>query len=263
MPTYINGSLVGMGDAVKDAEYQKKLSEKTQEFLGDRTSISVAELKKSSLFAKAYKKLDAEGKKNFDAILNLDGDSKNVSEKELKTLMTLLDANLDKVPLEDREAFFMDGEFSIGKNSGIYQATAEEIQNVYKNTKTRAEQKAEEMAKLKAKAQKLDEIGKLIADYDISKGSDLTKALTTIDANISAGNKDGYELYNAAISKLFNGQLVNTNVYRDGGSREYTLKDGTKIFHDNRIFGEENGFVTITRPDGSVEKYNPEGEKVQ
>lgn len=27
--------------------------------------------------------------------------------------------------------------------------------------------------------------------------------------------------------------------------------------------GQENGFVTITYPDGTKEKYNPQGQKVQ
>ena len=87
MPIYYNGALVGMNNAVHDKDYQAKLSEKTTQILGDKTSISVNELKKNSLFNDAYKKLDAEGKKQFDAILNLDGDANQVSEKELKTLI--------------------------------------------------------------------------------------------------------------------------------------------------------------------------------
>ncbi len=32
---------------------------------------------------------------------------------------------------------------------------------------------------------------------------------------------------------------------------------------DNKFNGQENGFVTITYPDGTKEKYNPQGQKVQ
>ena len=31
---------------------------------------------------------------------------------------------------------------------------------------------------------------------------------------------------------------------------------------DNKFNGQENGFVTITYPDGTKEKYNPQGQKV-
>ncbi len=263
MPMYINGALVGMSEAVRDKEYQKQLSEKTSALLGDRTSISAKELKKSSLFKNAYKQLDAEGKKKFDAILNLDGDGKNVSEKELKTLMTLLDADLGINHVTNSEAFFMDGEFSTGKSGGIYQATDSEIQHVYQNTKTRAEIQAEEVAKLKADAQKLESIKNSVAQFDVSTGSGLTQALNFVRENMDIGNSDGLKLYDAAIADLFKGNIQNIETYRDGGSRLYTLKDGTTVYHDNTIFGQENGFVTITRPDGSAEKYNPEGEKVE
>lgn len=32
---------------------------------------------------------------------------------------------------------------------------------------------------------------------------------------------------------------------------------------DDKFNGQENGFVTITNPDGTKEKYNPQGQKVQ
>ena len=66
-----------------------------------------------------------------------------------------------------------------------------------------------------------------------------------------------------AISNLFGGKLERFDTYRDGGSREYFLKDGTKIYRDNGIGSKERGFTTITRPDGTVEKYNTEGVKVE
>ncbi len=263
MPIYYNGALVGMNNAVHDKDYQAKLSEKTTQILGDKTSISVNELKKNSLFNDAYKKLDAEGKKQFDAILNLDGDANQVSEKELKTLMTILDSDLSKDEFSNKEVFLMDGEFSTGKKGGIYQATEQEIQNVYQNTKTRAEIKAAEVAKMKANAEKLNDLKGLVSEYDIAKGSDLAKGLNILRSNVSIGNKEGMHIYDSAISDFFKGQLQNVDTSRDGGSRLYTLKDGTTIYHDNQIMGKENGFVTITYPDGKIEKYNAEGEKVK
>ncbi len=263
MPMYINGKLAGMGDAVSDKEYQQKLSELTTRILGDNTSISAKELKKTSLFMDAYKKLDAEGKKRFDAILNLDGDAKNVSEKELKTLLTLLDADLSTDNITNREVFLMDNEITTDKSSGIYQATEKEIQNVYQNTKTRAEQQAEEVAKLKEKAETLNNLKQGIAQFDITTGAGLTKALTYISNNIRTGNSEGMEIYETVTRGLFNGQLEQVDTYRDGGSRVYRLKDGTEIYHNHKIGSDEYGFVSIIKQDEIVEKYNPDGEKVQ
>lgn len=257
MSSYINGSLVGMNDAIYDKEYQAKLTEKTIAILGDKTSISSTELKKTPLFNKAYNKLDEKGKERFDEILNLDGDTKNVSEKELKTLLTILDADLGRDDFENREVFFMDGKVTTSKTGGIYQATDQEIQNVYKNTKTQAEQKTEEIQKMKEQAQQLDNINSKISEYKPDSGSDITKALNTIAEEAANEN-----LEDIAVSKFFKGQIKQVNTYRDGGSKEYTLKDGTVIYHDNAIGGKEVGFVTITHPDGRKEKYNDKGELI-
>ncbi len=262
MPRYINGALAGMWDSITNKEYQQKLNAQVAEILGDKNSISAKNLEKTSLFNEAYNKLDANGKKRFDSLINLDGDSKNVSEKELKTILTLLDADLTTIDNQE-EVFLMDNEFSTGKSSGIYQATEEEIQDVYGNIKTRAEVQAEEVAKLKAAAEKLEKVNNEINKMDISTGSGLTKALNYISEKISFGSSEGMQMYDSAVNTLFKGQLQDVKKARDGGSTLYTLKDGTTIFHDNKFLGDENGFVTITKPDGSVEKYNPQGEKVE
>src|SRR5574344_1611737 len=120
MPEYINGALVGLGDAIMDKDYQANLSKKTQALLGNKTSISADALKKTPIFNEAYKKLNVEGKKKFDAILSLDGD-----------------ANLSNV--DGKERFLMDGELSTDKSGGIYQASNQEINTVYKYAQTKAE----------------------------------------------------------------------------------------------------------------------------
>lgn len=263
MPMYINGALVGMGEAVYDKEYQQKLSEQTTKILGDKDSISVKDLKKMPIFSDAYKKLDKTGQKRFDEILKLDGDAKNISEKELKTLLTVMDADLQFDDWSESEVFLMDGEPTLGETGGLNQAREDEIQNVYQNTKTRAEIQAEEMKKMKEISAKLENIKELVSEYDINNGSDVTKALNVLDENISRGNREGSQIYDMAISNLFSGKLERFDTFRDGGSREYLLKDGTKIYRDNGFGSKERGFTTITRPDGTVEKYNTEGVKVK
>ncbi len=265
MGLYVNGSLVGMGNAVKDADYQKNLSERTTAILGDKTSISLTDLKKTPVFSKIYTQLDKTGQEKLNSILSLGGDDKNVSEKELKTLLTLLDADLQKVdayPYNGKEAFLMNGEMEVKPSSGIYQATDEEIQDVYNNTKTRAEIQADEIKKQKRMSQELAKLNDLVSEYDISNGSDLTKALNTLRQNCKVGNPEGMQLFESATSALFKGQLKNVETYRDGGSRNYILKDGTEIYHDYRSGSSNKGSVTITNTDGSIIQYNREGEKV-
>ncbi len=265
MGLYVNGSLVGMGNAVKDAEYQKNLNERTTSILGDKTSISLADLKKTPVFSKIYTQLDKTGQEKLNRILSLDGDNKNVSEKELKTLLTLLDADLQKVdeyPYNGKEAFLMNEEVDVKPSNGIYQATEEEVQNVYQNTKTRAEMQADEIKKQKEMSQQLTYLNELVSEYDISNPSDLTKALNTLRQNCSVGNAEGMQIYESATSALFKGQLKEVQTYRDGGSRMYILKDGTEIYHDNKAGGSTKGYVTIINTDGSIIKYNREGEKI-
>lgn len=275
MSFYIGGSLVGMADAVKNEEYQQKLTEQTVEILGDKTTISVDDLKKNAIFSKAFKNLSKTGKENLNKLFNLDGDAQNVSEKELKTILTLLDADLQTY--DDRryskaegkyvdtkeEAFFMDNEIGTKKTSGIYQATDDEIQNVYQNTKTRAEVQAEEVEKQKRAAQELEDLNKMVAEYDVSNSSDLTKALNTLRQNARIGDSDGYQIFEMAVQNLFKGELKQTDHYRDGGSALYKLKDGTEIYHNNAFISNENGYVTITRTDGTVEKYDRQGNLVK
>ena len=265
MGLYVNGSLVGMGNAVKDADYQKNLNERTISILGDKTSISLADLKKTPVFSKIFTQLDKTGQEKLNRILSLDGDNKNVSEKELKTLLTLLDADLQKVdayPYNGDEAFLMNEEIDVKPSNGIYQATEEEVQNVYQNTKTRAEMQADEIKKQKEMSQQLTYLNELVSEYDISNPSDLTKALNTLRQNCSVGNAEGMQIYESATSALFKGQLQEVQTYRDGGSRMYILKDGTEIYHDNKAGGGTKGYVTITNTDGSIIQYNRDGEKI-
>ena len=55
---------------------------------------------------------------------------------------------------------------------------------------------------------------------------------------------------------------MNVNLLRDGGSFEVTLQDGTVIYQDKE-FMLGDGSVSITKPDGTVEKYSRDGERVE
>jgi hypothetical protein len=265
MTMYINGKLAGMVDSAKNAEYQAKLDEKVSELFGDKTQISVQDLKKNSIFNKVYKSLNKAGKENFDKVLSLDGDAQNISEKELKTLLTLLDADLYND--NGQEIFLMDNNIGTNKKTGgIYKATDKEIQQVYGNIQTRAEKEAAEIQKQKEMEQKSEQLIGMVKDYDYKNGSDVAKALNIIRENSEIGSSEGLEVHDNAIYEFFKEQVVDVDSYRDGGSRLYYLEDGTKIYHDNSIssmFRGESGAVTITHPDGTEEKYNNKGEKIE
>jgi len=272
MPIYSNGAMVGMHDAVRDAEYQQKLDVKAGEILGDKESISLSALKKNSVFAKAYNELDATGKARIDQIANMEGDAQNVSERELKVILTAMDANLQdwEWGKEKTQKFFMNGEASTGETGGLNQATDEELQDILQNTKTRAERGMEAKKKQEARNEKIKttiEQAKEIKPYDDNgrvNGGEWAKAVQIIHSNIRCGNMEGLEDWNNAFEKILGkGQVVHTSTYRDGGSKEFKLQDGTKVYLNNRIGGNEIGYITVTHADGSVEKFKPDGTKVE
>lgn len=272
MTIYVGGAIVGMHDAVRDEDYQKKLDVKTGEILGDKESISLDSLKKNSVFAKAYNELDATGKARIDQIANMEGDAKNVSERELKVILTAMDANLQEFEWgkEKQEKFFMDGNPSTGTTGGLNQATDEELQDILQNTKTRyekvmeAKKKQEEMNNL---VNNTKEQAKDIKAYDDNgrvNGAEWAKAIKIIKSNISWGSREGLQTWEAAFENILGqGQVVHTSTYRDGGSTEWTLADGTKVYLDNNCSRNEIGYVTVTHPDGSKEKFKPDGTKVE
>ena len=270
MPIYVNGAMVGMHDAVRDAEYQQKLDVKAGEILGDKESISLAALKKNSVFAQAYKELDAKGKARIDQIANMEGDAQNVSERELKVILTAMDANLQdwEWGKEKTQKFYMDGEASTDETGGLNQATDEELQDILQNTKTRTERIEEAQKKEEAKNEKIKATAEQAIDikpYDDNgrvNGGEWAKAFQIIHQNISWGNREGLETWEKAFENILGkGQVTHTSTYRDGGSKEWTLKDGTVVYLNNQFGGSEVGYVTVKHPDGTSEKFKPDGNK--
>lgn len=272
MTIYVNGSIVGMHDAVKNKEYQQKLDAQVGDILENNEEISLTDLKKNSLFAKAYNNLDSDGKARLEQIANMGGAKEMVSEKELKVMLTALDANLQDFEYGGKivQKFFMDGKPSTGKTGGLNQATDAELQYVYDNTKTRAEEIDEEKKKQEVwnnAVKKTSEQAKNIKPYDENgrvNGGEWAKAINIIHDNISWGSKRGLDAWNVAFRNILGkGQVINTDTYRDGGSKEWTLQNGTVVFYNNNPGSEECDYVTVTHPDGSKEKFKPDGSKVE
>ena len=77
-------------------------------------------------------------------------------------------------------------------------------------------------------------------------------------------NSEGFneESVNEFFGNSYGVNVVDVNLLRDGGSLEVKLQDGTVIYQDN-AFMTGDGSVSITKPDGTVEKYSRDGERVE
>jgi hypothetical protein len=253
----------GMYKSVTDAGFQAQLDTQIANLMGDKDKIAVDVLKKNTIFNDFYKNLDESAKARVNNIFSLDGDSETVSEKELRTLLTLFDADL----AEDNghEVFMMDHEFGTNKEtSGIYQATDSEIDNIYKNMKTKYERAAEEIKKQQEAEQKetlRKDIEKQIKECDIKDGSQLTKVLNLIFQNDEIIDTD------EAIKTLFKEQILKINTAGLGWEISYKLKSRTTVCYNASLVLDDGSFhkigeVTIKRPDGTCEKYNKNGELI-
>lgn len=87
---------------------------------------------------------------------------------------------------------------------------------------------------------------------NIYTGADISKLFNSEGFNIDSAKEFFENTYNVTASDI--------NLLRDGGSIEIKLSDGTVIYQDN-AFMTGDGSVTITKPDGAVEKYSRDGER--
>lgn len=105
-------------DNINNENYQKLLTQKSEEILAGNESISVNELKNKPLFQDAFKNLNDEQKATlFDKmaqIANFDNNAE-INKEELNTILTLMDASFNN----SQKAFELDGNFEIGENCAI------------------------------------------------------------------------------------------------------------------------------------------------
>jgi hypothetical protein len=137
----------------------------------------------------------------------------------------------------------VDNEIGTNKEtSGIYQATDKEIKSVYDS--------------LRPKEERRKEVEQQVKKYDCTDGSQLAKALNLVDHNNGLFDKN-------AVRVVLSDQI---SEYRQE-SNSYKLKDGrTVIFADNTPRNRSHhivGAVKIEYPDGTVELYDREGEKLK
>lgn len=155
MSVYDNDGLVGLKASTKEMEYQNKLNKKVEEILGENESISFNELKKKSIFKVDFDNLDENTKNNIKHIISLEDGSDNVTEKELKVLLSAIDAkfkdfdtftNAIKAALKDDfDNYTLDNNYNIEEEDiAIKLTTKEELTKIFNNTKTRSAKKSME-----------------------------------------------------------------------------------------------------------------------
>lgn len=105
------------------------------------------------------------------------------------------------------------------------------------------------------------EHAKNVKIYDANgrvNGGEWSKAIQIISSYIKYERGDRSDDRNIALNILAGGKITNTATYKDGGSEEWTLSNGTKVHYNIH-----NDCVTVTHPDGSKEQFNPDGTKVE
>lgn len=111
------------------------------------------------------------------------------------------------------------------------------------------------------------EQAKDIKPYDENgrvNGGEWAKAIQIIHNNISWWSFEELELREEAFEKILGkGQVFRVDTLRDGGSTEWYLKNGTRVFLDNSISSSEVGYITVYNPNGTEEKFNTDGVKVE
>lgn len=114
---------------------------------------------------------------------------------------------------------------------------------------------------LESKEEGRDAINKIIQNCDTKNGSELTLTLNAIHNELGENPDDLKE----AIKNLFGEQFKRVDVYRDGGSLEIRLQDGSSIYMDYSISGMMSGTAgssTIKQADGKEEKFDADGNPI-
>ena len=101
-----------------------------------------------------------------------------------------------------------------------------------------------------------------IPSYDDGNMAEISKTMNDARNKLPVGGKEGSEAFDEVISKIFGDNLKSIDTMRDGGSLEIRLNDGSMIYMDNQ-FLVGDGSLTITKPDGTKEKYSSEGQKTE
>ena len=260
--------IFGILNAVQSSgedSYMKTIQEKAVNILGKKDSISLNKLMNNSVFKEIYNKLDDNAKSKANTIFSMDGDAQNVSERELQTFFTLLDANLENV--NGKETFVFDNEDSFESTNGLSNARENEIQIIYNNTKSRADEKMEKMREQEeikkqqeVAIQKEKQIQKEIKDvkvYDDDGNLNDANLLKVLKSLSNAGS----EVLEKVCREIFGDRLNLADLDRSGGfliDLKDTKNEGRSIIITRDMLGN----VSIRQAE-DFREYDANGDKVK
>ena len=194
-----------LSDTTKDKDYQAQLGKKINSILNGTETISIEKLRQNSLF----KDLSEQATIRLNQLSGIDGDRTSFNADELKVLFSLTDASLQN------DSFVFDGKYVADKNSGLEQATDDEVKVMIQNLVQ-------------------NDVRKRIETVDVSK-YDKTK---TFEAKVSSGDVD--EAMLAVQDKLTLGTNKSTGkplsvpqaviMLKEYVHKEHGYKEGCKAF---------------------------------
>ena len=226
-----NEKLGGLFASAYNNQYQNYLNQKTTELFGKNEVISTKKLFQNKEIANIFENLSEVGKQKFNHILELEDSKDSVTEKEFKTLMTILDAERpdnkkDLRYLRDlqEERFWLDYSLNISNNNSIYNVSEDCIDTLFYNLYTRKEQNTKEPTQA---VKKLNFVKSELEKLDKSNEGDIIRGLEIINNNFPANNEMTQKVNFSLVNSLLNGQLVRIDTRTDGGSHTYWLNNGT------------------------------------
>ena len=231
-------------------------------------------------------------KETIDSILNKN-QTTPISENAQKAKNSIIEYNKqNNIPYKENPDGSIEVEYNGTKEKYTYSGDTElvEVNCPNGNNIEETYNYAEENGKLESAVITSDNNGiRQVLKYDEAgvpavqnyKKDENGEFVETDDFMFTTYDNDGGNVYTGAdLARMFNSEgfneesvneffrnsygvnVVNVNLLRDGGSFEVTLQDGTVIYQDKE-FMLGDGSISITKPDGTVEKYSRDGERVE
>ena len=184
----------------------------------------------------------------------MDGDATTISEKEYKTLLTLMDAEFSETEM----VYTVDRKITAGKTNGMNQIDEFEIGMVYGEIQTEKEQQV----KQNKGNETLKNLKEQISQFDLKDNGDMTKAINFLMKNID----DKEQLAKAINELILNNQAIEINYGRSSGTIDFTMPEGSEIYSVTLNYSGEKdkiGNVDIMTPDLYYDTYRPDETKVE
>lgn len=263
-----DNNITGLSN-LNNADYQKQIFDKAKQIMGSKNNISLETLKKTPIFKAYTNGLDSQTKTQlYQKISDIAG--KEIDTNEMKAILILMDANLEEVKYssgiekfkattkgDSNEKFVMDGQIKLNSQSGIFQATDNEIQKTLGITsKYNFTQEGHEVKQDDGSVLKYDNNNKVIGGT--------TKDGIKYSNEYDKDGKIAKTVYEDNSSKIYEkGELIQEN-FADGTKKLY--KNGQEYVYDkagNQISGKNSdlgNYEIIHNEDGTINYKSSDGK---